>query len=576
MERSKTKVEQKAITKVRDLIDKIDFFTYDFKEMDKNISWDGTIEMYNGNTDIKENYDYTIDVQVKGRTTNNKKFSSKYRFPLDKTDLKNYLKKDGTILIVCLFKKDTNEFQLYYANLLPYNIRILLKQYSTNKIKIDMKEIKNSEQFESICRNFKLDREVQKGIKANIFEENNLSSYDGKITKFYTWNKDSKHFNPQSLVGSWKYIYTLDKNGYAINISYGMLCNLVETLNVRIYNKNKELIFDDVKLETTVDGKKLYFGKAFTLDFIKNKFNIKICGDLGERIKQLKFVNTMFLDKGFLINDMNFNINIDKSEQSKFQNLLKKYELLQKFFKKHNINKKIDFDTWEDKDFNELEKWINAIENNKPISLNSKTSILGSIKIKDITLSIFATKRRDSKFDIFSIWNNNTHEKFYFKYGDDKDAIETTIFFLVLNSQAYQSDDVNFEEMKNCLVNKKLSDEEYSLMNLQVLEVLQAYDITENIELLEYAKYLINLLLKHEKDSPIYYINYAQILKRENSISNEILKKLIYIRDSNSSIEIKIACNLLLDNKFEANILLQSLDKQTLEEFKKYPIAIYI
>ena len=60
MERSKTKVEQKAITKVRDLIDKIDFFTYYFKEMDKNISWDGTIEMYNGNTDIKENYDYLV------------------------------------------------------------------------------------------------------------------------------------------------------------------------------------------------------------------------------------------------------------------------------------------------------------------------------------------------------------------------------------------------------------------------------------------------------------------------------------------------------------------------------------
>ena len=98
MTKSKSKIEQKAITKVRDLIDKIEFFKHDLKDTDKNISWDGTVEMYNGNTDIKENYDYTIDVQVKGRTTNNKKFSSKYRFPLDKIDLENYLKKDGTIL----------------------------------------------------------------------------------------------------------------------------------------------------------------------------------------------------------------------------------------------------------------------------------------------------------------------------------------------------------------------------------------------------------------------------------------------------------------------------------------------
>ena len=112
---SKNKVEQKAITKIRSLIDEIYFFTYSFKEMDKNISWDGTIEMYNGNIDIKENYDYTIDIQVKGRTTNNKKFSSKYRFALDKSDLENYLKKDGTILMSCVFKKDGSDYKIYYA-----------------------------------------------------------------------------------------------------------------------------------------------------------------------------------------------------------------------------------------------------------------------------------------------------------------------------------------------------------------------------------------------------------------------------------------------------------------------------
>ena len=242
MTKSKSKIEQKAITKVRDLIDKIEFFKHDLKDTDKNISWDGTVEMYNGNTDIKENYDYTIDVQVKGRTTNNKKFSSKYRFPLDKIDLENYLKKDGTILIVCIFKKDENDYRLYYSNLLPYNIRAYLKEFSSNTIKINMKEIKDAEHFENICRNFKLDKEIQKGIKENIFNEDNLYSKDGKISKFYTWEKDTQNFNPQTLVGTWKYIYTLDKNGYTVNVSYGILSNLIESLNVKIYNKNKEKI----------------------------------------------------------------------------------------------------------------------------------------------------------------------------------------------------------------------------------------------------------------------------------------------------------------------------------------------
>lgn len=93
MNNSKNKIEQRALTKVRDLIDKIEYFTYDFKEMDKNISWDGTIEMYNGNIDNKQNYDYTIDVQIKGRTTHNKKYSSKYRFPLDRNRFSQLSKK---------------------------------------------------------------------------------------------------------------------------------------------------------------------------------------------------------------------------------------------------------------------------------------------------------------------------------------------------------------------------------------------------------------------------------------------------------------------------------------------------
>ena len=51
MVKSKTKVEQSAITKFRDLIDKIKFFKSDFAEVDKGISWDGSIELYNGNID---------------------------------------------------------------------------------------------------------------------------------------------------------------------------------------------------------------------------------------------------------------------------------------------------------------------------------------------------------------------------------------------------------------------------------------------------------------------------------------------------------------------------------------------
>ena len=67
---------------------------------------------------------------------------------------------------------------------------------------------------------------------------------------------------------------------------------------------------------------------------------------------------------------------------------------------KHNILKDVCLDNWEDKDFNKLEFWMNAIENNKPVELGSNISLVGSISIKDIRLSIFAKINSDKKFDI--------------------------------------------------------------------------------------------------------------------------------------------------------------------------------
>ena len=130
--------------------------------------------------------------------------------------------------------------------------------------------------------------------------------------------------------------------------------------------------------------------------------------------------------------------------------------------------------------------------------------------------------------------------------------------------------------MKKTFDNKQITNGEFVLMNLQVLEILKAFDITKNNCLLEYAKYLAYLLLEHDKEEPIYYINYCQILKRLDSLTDENIEKLINIRDENNALEIKLGCNLLLDNKNDIKILVDRMDKDMLDVFKKYPISIYL
>ena len=65
---SRKKTEQRAITKVRALIDDTEILSHNFNENDKGISFDGTIDVFKGGIDKKSNFEGSIKVQIKGRT----------------------------------------------------------------------------------------------------------------------------------------------------------------------------------------------------------------------------------------------------------------------------------------------------------------------------------------------------------------------------------------------------------------------------------------------------------------------------------------------------------------------------
>lgn len=575
---SSKKTEQRAITKINELINKIESAESRIQSNDKSISWDGTIDFYNGNIDKKNNFQFSIDVQVKGRTTNNKELKDKSHFDLPVVDMKNFLKKDGTLLLMCLFKRYSDDFKIYFSTLLPYNINKYLKENNlSTTIRVEMKEIKDASHLESICRNFQIDKETQKKMNQNMFEQDNLTVENGKVARFSIWDKDIKNFSSQKLIGMDKFVYIFDEHEYPISTNFGKIYNIVEYLNDVISDMDKELTYKNIKLQTKLNEQIIYFGNSFNFNLMKQTFNIKIRGSLLKRIKDLRFINKIFINKGFLINGEKFVVELSPKEFFKFQTLLSQYEELKQILLKHNVNKDLNFDEWQDKDFNKLNIWLTAIEDKVPLKLKSDISLIGSIAIKDLRLSIFAHKNENGDFYIESLWNNIDYKKNFFKYESNEKEIKTNNLYLILNSEAYLSDDINFDEMRKIFADYSLSDDEYKLLNAQVLEILKAYDDNKNSSLLSYAKFLINILLEKDFDShDIYYINYCQILKRENKLTDEEIKELMNIKTNNSNLEIQLCCNLLMDSKVEASVLIKNIDYQIIESLKKYPISIYL
>jgi len=579
MERASTrKTEEKAINKINCLIDEISCAISNIEKNDKTITWDGTIDFYNGNVDKKANLDFFIDVQVKGRTRNKKKLENKSQFDLDILDLKNYLIKDGTLLLVVEFKNNSDEYKIYFAPLLPYDIHKYLesvKDSEIEKVKIKTREIKDSVHLETICRNFNIGKNIQKRMKDSAFSENNTLLNSNCVSKFNIWVHNIKDFKPEDLIGTYQYIYTMNDSDDPIAVSYGLISDIDVPIENVVTTLDKSIVYNDLSHSKSLEHDLLKFGKAFSVDQINNKFNIKICGTLNERIKQLSFSNKIISEKKFLIGDKEIRLNKD-IEQSKDLLMIERVtKKIKEVLLNHNIEKDINLDLWDNEDYKEFSIWMNAIDKGINLHLESNDNMIGFKSIKDLKLSIIAIKQDDNTHKIESIWNNNHDSKYQFKVtSGDKDYYSNNIF-LNLNKEAYYSDDININEMKNVLSNSELSDDELILLNMQVLEILDVYDDINNVSLLEYAKFLTEILLEKSSNNSIYYINYCQILKRQDGLGTDEISELIKIRDTSTEDEIKLCCSALMGNKSETEIIKRKLDEGTLAMLMSYPISIY-
>ena len=576
---STKKTEKTALNKIENLLDELETFDYNFVADNTGISWDGYIDLYHGNIDDKGNFDTRIDAQIKGRTTNIKKLQEKWKFDIDKKDLENYNKIDGTLFLAVRFLKN-GDFKIYYKSLLPKNITDLLREQpnSKNEIKVTLKEVKNALHLESICRNFVLDKETQKKLSKEIFNHNALSIGNQKLGTFSTWHRGK--FNPITILGEEKFIYILDDDKNIIDVEYAEITEVVQGLNWTVKNKNGEIYYSTVNHSVELLGsQKFIFGKAFSLLNNPKKFSIQLSGSLKELLKKLNFIKDININNGFFIDNTYITVKMNVKSIEKYKKIHEIYMKMDNFCKKHNIEKDISIDKWSNKDINDFLMWIDAIDNNQNINIKEwDGSMLGSIQIKDIRFSIFAEKLENNSFRVYSIWNDDRKNHYQFRYGeDDEEAIYTKKFFSILNEQAYLSDDVDINEMKKYYEENPLEDREETLLNFQVLELLKAFDVNQNLKLLDYAKFILEKISVFSDMSDVVRVNFLQTEKRLRNLNEGEISELIEIRNRhNENKFFNISTNLLIGNLLEAKIIYNSLSEDEKSAFGEYPISKFL
>lgn len=304
---------------------------------------------------------------------------------------------------------------------------------------------------------------------------------------------------------------------------------------------------------------------------------------LRPHILELEFLIRAVQEKQFSINQhkisfdpsREFGDEFDISKQSKRLDKLKK--ILQ-LFDIININSDLNIKDLTQSNYNDIDILINAFIKKQSIYNLPKGLEALKLKISNITILLFLIHDTNfpTKYEIKDFFNSGID--FYCKDENDN-YLQVPSFSYLSKSDYLEISNIDYNKILNSY--KELSyinNTIYKIANNDMLQILSAYDESKshNTVLLESAKSIALWILNEDTDSlpqEIKMLNYLQIIKRERDLDNEEKDKLIEISETqNISIAIKVAANILLENK---RIFLFYFDKMSKNEkvsFKEFPI----
>ncbi len=567
-------IEEIAVEEVCRVVRKSSILDPSINVNDKTPTWDGDIFVYKKNMNKnKENFYRRIPIQVKGSAVD--KFSNaKSKHIFDLVDINNYFEDNGVILFKIEIKKeDTDSRKIFYSKLLPLDIDKKLqsiKRANQKKITIEFEELKEPKIkcMEAICLDFIGNRELQYSYKNNNLKfEYNIDDYDNIIIPTISNNNifEKEH-----------YIYG-KKSGIDAVIPLDIVkieaISFKDEMEVKI---GDIIYYHKCKKEKYRSSMIIVLGNNIILNLLNNKIVCKKTGNLHEIVHDATFFYHFYKEGYFYINNKKVSIeNIKEIKQ--IENDYKYLKDIEKLFSILKIDmNRVYLDTFNQEDYKCLNWLIQSIVYEKTINLNkiSDNLFINPIKISNIEILIICIKQQNNEYKIcnyFSDWYKK-YEIFIGKEGKKEYNIS---LFLQMKSEHFKYNNIDLNEIKESIYFMKPDSEvQYDAINNFILEIIKFYDKNkERRDILDLAYDLSVILIKYDKDSIIYKLNYYQIIKRIRDFNKQEIEDIIDIKlNEKGTINIICAINILLDNKNEFEYYFKKLSDGDKKNFCNFPI----
>lgn len=585
-------IEKVAVNTVSLAISKSDYLVPNINSGDKEPSWDGDIEVYKkaGSNHAKDDLDIKIPVQVKGKVSDHLRKKT-INYPVQISDMQNYLRVGGTVYFVVYMDPSGEKTQIYYAPMLPFELKKILKKYGTqNTRQIQMKMLpKGKDAMTDIFLCFARDMNKQKAaISSESVTMEDLVK-DGLLKEisigFTTVpRKYDTPFDP--LFDHGGYIYAKLPYGVELPVEHfeklhaaGTRYNVPVTVNGKSFYKNYGVVYKKGITE-------LHLGKSTTLildrDNNKENLNFSLKGTLTERIKDAEFIIAALASQQFEIGNTVFSLKDISPEELRTFDMQHRREHLEwlKMVKRMldtlGVKDDLDCSKLTKTDEQNIMMLKSAILDKQTIPLKDSGAIFGVYNIANLNILVCVLKR-DVEKNLFDIYGFND-APVSLMATDDKGKEYPSSFYVTLTKDAIlKCCNIDYKAMLEHIEKVPFSEKYFEQLIQLLLQLLIAYDESNppRKEVLEAAIQLSDWLKDNDpySERAILTLNYYQAIKRTRQLEPFETQDILSIIENHPAQEdFYVGAYILLDDYVAAKIHFDLMPTGMQEIFRTYPI----
>ena len=578
---SNSKIEDRAIGALSNIIDDHATMRHKFNIMDKEMSWDGDIWLYqNVSTSCeKDMYDDKVPVQVKGHIDKEEKYINKQHitYEVDLADLRVYFRDRGVLFFEVFMSEDGKKREVFYASLFPTKIKYYLEKASKkgNKGSINIafrKLPKKPDDLYAVVKQFSNESKKQ-GFGHEQLVQNAIKVEDMDKVKEIS----------ASVVGASNEYEFLQRLGSGDVSFYGKMKGVPISIPLEWKEGSIYYLTEAVEQEISVGGKQ-YYEKYKIRTSSQDEILIMPSDNLTINLRQCKFtfkaqtdIKGIRVDAEFLLALQCYTEYLIAGHSFPFGNLKMPDQLKQElefYIDLDDTLSMINFEyekAFKDISLTNFKQLINLVAMRKGEKNNLLTDNVHiyNWKIDDKYVPIIVFKNENGgENKLFNAIYTTGYQPYVANKNNEHFKVPTyaCIAKHVMEALYEYKYDFFYEQFENADIN---IDTENALI-CAALNLIHAYDGTKDERLLEVADYILKKLIEILGQDDYLMINELQIKKRLSGLDETDKKTLSAIESD----DFMLLCGkyILLDSKGEFKKYFKKLTEDEQKMFSDFPI----